>query len=111
MPDIHQYATPYYTEVEFQVTSPSTNYDVDSNNATFHGKFGAGLFHGFANKAVIRTDQTITVKVNSTSNDAVTVTTTDSPFTLAGVEINNIFITNASGSTANVKILLTKVAA
>lgn len=111
MPDIKSYASPYYSSIEFTVATGQTNSDVLANNATFDDQFGAGLFNGFANKMVLRTDQTITVRVNSTSNHAITVTSTDSPFTLAGVEINNVYITNASGSTANVKILLSKVSA
>lgn len=111
MPPVNSYSLPYYTNVEFSVTTGQTNYDVLANNATFDDQFSAILPYFFANKMVLRTDQTITVRVNSTSNHAITVTSTDSPFTLAGVEIQNIYITNASGNTAAVKILLSKVEA
>jgi len=111
MPDSDSYASPRYSNIEFSVTNGQTNYDVLANNATFDDQFAATLPEFFANKMVLRTDQTITVRVNSATNDAITVTSTDSPFTLAGVEINNVYITNASGNTAAVKILLSKVIA
>ena len=53
----------------------------------------------------IRTDQTITVRLNSTDNDAITITTSDVPFVLEHAMINKIFVSNASGSTAALKIL------
>lgn len=54
----------------------------------------------------IRTDQTITVRFNVNTNNAITVTSTDSPFETDYLEVTDVFITNASGSTANIKILL-----
>ena len=55
----------------------------------------------------IRTDQTITVKLNSTSNDSITIASSDSPYALNNLEITTLYVTNNSGSIANVKIRLT----
>jgi hypothetical protein len=54
--------------------------------------------------AEIRTDATITVKINSATADGITVTSTSSPFVITEdlMEMKDIFVTN-SGS-ANVKI-------
>jgi len=53
---------------------------------------------------VIRTDQTITVKFESTANDGITITSAMSPFTLEKLIIKKVFVTTG-GSAAAVKIL------
>lgn len=55
----------------------------------------------------IRTDQTITVYLNLDSNDGITITSSDSPYVINDLEVTTLYISNASGSTANVKIRLT----
>jgi len=54
----------------------------------------------------IRTDQTITVALNATTNDSITITSSDSPYIIDNLEITTLYISNSSGSTANVKIRL-----
>jgi hypothetical protein len=88
-----------YDSAEFTLATGQTNYDVKANQAA-----------SFANIKVykrleIRTNVTLSVKFNSTSNAAVTISATDSPYTMEWLEVTNIYITNSSGSTASIKIL------
>lgn len=102
----NQYGHLYYESIEFTLNNGQTNYDLDSQQSGFLAKFGPGNVVGqYPTEAIIRTDQTITVKFNNTSNDSITVTATDSPFVWHG-EIVNIYLTNASGNNAAVKILI-----
>jgi hypothetical protein len=111
--NIHQSNDLYYENVEFQLATGSTNYQVSTNlgtsqTGTFGGYFGMSnsLLGRFATEVVIRTNQTITVKLNSTSNDNITIASTDSPYTILGIKITDIYISNNSGSTATIKLLL-----
>src|SRR3990167_6992494 len=88
-----------YEASSFNVSNNTTDYDVDVQGKAFQNRT-------WANYVKIWTDQTITVKLNSTGNDAITVTTTDSPFVVDWLEVNAIYITNASGSTAAIKLLV-----
>jgi len=98
--------SPYYESLEFNVVTATTDYDVDAEQAGFLSKIGPGTSHdSHPGRVIIRTDQTISVKFNKTTNDAITVASTDSPLVFDG-EISNIFISNASGSTAAVKIIV-----
>ncbi len=102
-----EFTSPYYNNAEFTVANATTNYDVASNQTNLFG----GSTSVVAKPYFIRiiTDQTITVKLNSTSNDAITITSSMSPLVLDEViEVRNIYITNNSGATANVKILTAK---
>lgn len=83
-----------YESYEAALTD-KTNYSV-KNDA---GKFSR-VFH----KAFIRTDSTISVKINSTSSDSITVASTDSSFKIEDMTIKDLYISNTG--TANVKILL-----
>lgn len=105
-----EYTSPYYDNAEFVVSNGASNYDVASNQTSLFG--GVSSTAGSpVNYVSIRTSQTITVSINGTSGvqDAITITTSDSPFTLDEViEVRNVYISNAAGATANVKILATK---
>lgn len=83
----------YYTydNVEVAIDGIDVNWKVQ-------GGFNNVLVSRFVS---IRTDATITVKINDDGNDAITITSTDSPFELTDFLITNLFITG----TANVKIL------
>ena len=89
-----------YDSIEFTVANGQTNYDVKANET-----------NAFANFQVyttvnIRTDQDITIRFNATTNIAITIPKKDSPFEMDNlIEITNMYITNSSGSTANVKII------
>ena len=103
----HQEIYPYYENVEFNLTTAQTDYDLDSEQATFLAFFGAGnVVERYPSWAEIRTNATISIKLNSTSNHSVTIASTDSPYVIAGISISNIYITNASGGTAAIKIRL-----
>ena len=98
---------PYYENIEFSLSNGQSDYDLDSNQATFLSSFGpastapATVFPSFVE---IRTDFTISVKLNSTSNHAITISSTDTPYVIQGIEIYNMYFSNSSGSSANVKL-------
>lgn len=99
---------PYYENIEFNVATATTDYDVDAQQPTFLVNFGPlNVVNEYPTSVGIRTNQTISVKLNGTSNHAITIASTDSPFVIKGVKITNIFITNNSGSTAAIKLFLT----
>lgn len=104
--NIHQQQEPHYESIEFNVNTATTDYDLDSQQATFLAVFGAANNGRCPTYVEIRTNNTISVKLNSTSNHAITIASTDSPYVIAGVLISNIYITNNSGSTAAVKLRL-----
>lgn len=52
----------------------------------------------------IKSDQAITLKLNSASNDPINIVSADGYVTIEDMQIQKIFISNASGSTANIKI-------
>lgn len=99
------YAIPYYESIEFNLSTGQTNYDLDSSQATFLSSFGPGsVVDKHPTQMTLRTDQSITVKLNSTSNHAITVSPTE-VLELSGLEIQNVYLTNSSGNTAAIKIL------
>ena len=56
---------------------------------------------------IIWTDQDISIKLNSTSNPSISVPAGESPFEFRNIiAVTNIYITNASGDTANIKVML-----
>mgnify|MGYP003395388456 FL=1 len=108
--NLHNKVTQYYENIEFNVTTGTTNYDVASNQTTFLSNFGVNNVEGrMPSRLYIRTNNTISVKLNATTNHAITITSTDSPFQIEGVEYTNVYITNNSGSTAAVKLLVTNL--
>ena len=94
-----------YESIEFDLNTGQSDYDLDSNQSTFLAKFG--LEH--PSQVRIRTNQTISVKLNTTDDHAVTIASTDTPFDIRGVVIKNMFLSNSSGSTAAVKLLFQEV--
>ena len=96
----------YYESVEFTLNDATTDYDLDANQSEFLAVFNSNTDdEGYPTQVKIRTDQTITVKINETTNDSITVTSTDSPMDIKGIKITNLYLTNASGSNAAVKFL------
>lgn len=90
-----------YDNGEFNLTTGQTNYDVAAGQAALFNNVTTARTVNF------RTDKTVTIRLNSTSNAAITVAATDSPFVIDDISVTNIYITNASGDTAAIKILLT----
>ena len=54
----------------------------------------------------IRTTHALTVKLNSTANDSITIASADSPYIIDQVEVSNIFVSNNSGNQATVRIFI-----
>ena len=94
------YSNSVYDSVEFTVATGQTNRDIKTDN-------GGWVNVTTARHIMIRTDQEITVRFNAAVNDPITIGVLDSPFYHDTLDVTNVFITNASGSTANVKIILT----
>ena len=89
-----------YESIEFDLATGQTNYNVATQQANAFSNFASW------SSCYIRTNQDITIKLNATSNHTITIRKYESPFHLPQeIEITNIFITNASGSTAEIKIL------
>ena len=90
-----------YDNVAFAVGNGVSDYNVSTNQASLWSNIVAPTY------VSIRTDQTITIKLNSDSNADITVSGADSPFSLDGLlAVSNIYITNSSGSVANVEIFM-----
>jgi len=96
--------TNVYDAVSTTVATGQTNRDMKANNATLFANLTE------ASTCSIITDQTISIRFNDTSMPAIVMTATESPKKrqrgVEGLKIKNIYITNGSGSTANVKIEL-----
>ena len=88
-----------YDSMEFTLASGITNYDVRANVT------GAYENYELYTTINIRTTEDITIKLNSTDNRDITIYD-NRPFELDNMlEIKNIYISNASGSTASIKII------
>lgn len=94
--------TQNYDSAEFTLATGQTNYDVRANQSDSFKSIKV------YRRVEIRTNVAISIKLNSTSNSSITIDFTDSPYTLDIVEITNIYITNASGSTASIKLIGTE---
>ena len=92
-----------YDSAEFNLITAQTDYDVAANVT--------GAFSNIKNahSIIIRTNKTISIKLNSDTNASITITIGEGSLTIdrkMGFEITNVFITNISGLTAAIKILL-----
>lgn len=101
----------YYESAEFTIATATTDYDVAANQtALFWGATSKIKLNGNWGKARGRlkliTDQTITLKYNATTNDGMTVTSSESPYIEADLAMTNLFVTNSSWNTCNLKIRL-----
>ena len=89
-----------YESLEFSIVTGTTNYNVGTQVA---GAFGTVAT---ARKFLIRTDFTISLILNATTNNSITLTSLEGALEVDFIEVTNFFITNNSGSTANIKILM-----
>lgn len=91
-----------YDYASFTVNTGTTDYDVKSGVSALFNRVKT------ARGVIIRVDQDISIKFNATSEDAIDITQNEVPWQppLGYLDVTNIFITNASGSTATVKIML-----
>lgn len=93
---IYDYAT-------FTLTTGQTDYNVKTNQAALFSNIPV------ASKIFIWSNQNISFKFNSTSFPAIPLDVGNGESPFEGKDIflaGNIFITNASGNTATIKILL-----
>ena len=97
--------TSYYENIEFNLTNGQSDYDLDTNQAGFLVKFGpTGPTRQYPNWAEVRTNEEITVKLNGTSEDSITITSIDVPYIIKDMEIRNMYLSNSSGNTAAIKL-------
>jgi hypothetical protein len=92
-----------YDSAEFNLTNGQTDYNTGANVSGAFDKVK------YAHAAIIRTNKTISIKLNSTSNASITISIAEGSLVISralGIEISNIFVTNNSGATAAIKILL-----
>jgi hypothetical protein len=88
-----------YKEVEVAITNSTSDREID---CTSDDDSDTKLYQAF--KTIIRTDQDITVKYNLATNDSVSLSATEGQLVIDQLIVKSIFITNASGNTANVKV-------
>lgn len=85
----------------FTIATATTDYDLKAQQASAFKNLSRAWL------VIIWTDQDISIKFNATANPAIPVPMGESPFEFKNIiEVSNIFISNASGSTANVKVML-----
>ena len=95
-----------YDAKKFTLATASTNYDVRTNVAELFDNIKT------ATRVVIKSDQTLTIRFNNvnlpTFEMVVAGNVNESPFQLPDnfIDVTDIFITNASGSTANIEIIM-----
>jgi hypothetical protein len=90
-----------YDSAEFSVGNGVTNYDVADNQSDLWDNITSPRY------VMIRTDKTVTLRFNANTNAGISITASDSPFVLEGViTVTNIYISNSSGSSANIKVFL-----
>jgi hypothetical protein len=85
----------------FAVANATTDYDLKTQQSSaFKNLCKAWLI-------IIWTDNDISIKFNSTDNPSIAVPADQSPFEFRNIiEVSNIYISNVSGSTANIKVML-----
>ncbi len=105
MSNINQQVEQYYENVEINITSGGGAQQLSTLGTTFKSKLNTtSNSTENATAVMIRTSQTISVQLNSASNDSITITSADSPYEISGIKIIDMWITNNSGSTAAVRL-------
>lgn len=90
-----------YDYAVFTIPTATTDYDLKSNIAALWNNLK------FARGVVIKTDQTIGIKINATTMPSMSCKVSEAPFEFINKKIlRNIYITNNSGSTVNIEVLL-----
>jgi len=88
-----------YEAKTLTVANGATDYNCKTTGAMF-----ANLATSYYTE--IRTSHAITVKINSTDNAGIDVLAADSPYIIDWAQVENLFISNASGNAATVKIVI-----
>jgi hypothetical protein len=85
----------------FTVADATTDYDLKAQQSTAFKNLSKAWL------VIIWTDQDISIKFNATTNPSIAIPAGESPFEFRNIiQVSNIFISNASGSTANIKVML-----
>jgi len=79
-----------YNAVSTTVATGQTNRDIRANEAELRKDLDP------ANVMIISTDQTITLRLNSSTSGAIVMTATESPKRFEYAKIKNLYVTNAS---------------
>lgn len=88
-----------YDSIEFSLATGQTDYDVKANESTaFVNLKTYTTIH-------IRTNKELTIRLNSDSNPVITLERGRTFQLNSLIEVTNIYMTNASGDTATIKIL------
>ena len=94
MGDVYDYA-------EFSVATETTDYDVKTNIVALFKNIGIGK------RVQIWVDQTVSIKFNDTGMPAINPALFEQPYSFENwVLVKNLYITNVSGKTANIKVLM-----
>lgn len=95
----------HYENIEFTLNNGASDVDLDATEPRFLRLFGpSNAVAEFPSWMEVRTDETITIKLNDTDNDSITITSTDVPYIIDSVRIRNVFLSNGSGTNAAVKL-------
>lgn len=96
-----QLETTYDFVSSFVLANASTDYDLRTQQSTSFKNVNTAYF------LQIWTDEDISIKLNSTSNPAIALSAVESPLAFKDMfSISEVFLTNASGANANVKVLM-----
>jgi hypothetical protein len=88
-----------YDSASFNVANAASDYDIDAQIAAMFSNVKKAYF------TEIRTDANISIKLNATDNPVITINSADSPYIIDQIAVTNIYISNASGGAAAVKLL------
>ncbi len=95
-----------YESHEFVLPNASVNLDFKANQTAFRPVDDPAGGVPRAHLVIIRTDQTIEIRLNGVAKDIITITSGEGSISLTVVEVTNIFLTVPGAVDANVKILL-----
>lgn len=88
-----------YDSIEFTLATGLSDYDIAANESTAFVNLKAYTTIN------VRSNKEISLKLNSATNPSITIEA-NKPFELDNlIEITNLFISNASGDTASIKIV------
>jgi len=93
----------YYTYdyAAFAVSTATTDYDCESNQSALWNNLAIAM------GVIIWSDQDVTIKFNDTTMPGISHEAVYAPHEWFNkLQVTNIYITNASGSTANIRIFL-----
>lgn len=106
MANTQQHLERYYENVEINVTTGTTNQVLSTTSGVSFRTILNPTTNSTENPSsvTIRTNNTISIRLNKITADAITITSTDSPYEISGITITEVYITNNSGSTAAVRL-------